>query len=103
MNSKFNSIIDIIDFQIYEIRRKGLEPNRVILGIKIFNYLESHMHYYEIYREPYYEYHAVIMGLPITVDTTNKNLISVSCGTEVEYDLESDKEKFMDVLQWQRT
>ena len=101
MSNKFNNIINLIDMQIYNMETKGLKPNRNILGIKIFKYLESHMHYYEIHREPNYEYHAVIMGLPITVDKINKNLIFVSCGTEVEYDLENDKEKFMGVLQWQ--
>lgn len=103
MKDKYTEIINLIDMQIYDIEIKGLKPSRIILGINIYKYLESELLPYWGNKTPYHGYEAVIMGLPITVDTTNKNLISVSCGTEVEYDLESDKEKFMDVLQWQRT
>ena len=99
MRDKYTEIINLIDMQIYDIERKGLKPNRIILGIKIYKYLELELHRY--YGMPSCDYDAVIMGLPVTVDTTNKNLISVSCGTELNYDLDSGKEKFMGVLQWQ--
>lgn len=97
----FHEIIDIIDMQIYDIRVHGLEPSRIILGIRVYKYLESRINWYDMHKAPYYEYDAVIMGLPVTVDTTNKNLISVSCGTEIEYDFENNEGKYIEVLKWE--
>ena len=96
----FHEIMDIIDMQIYDIRVHGLEPSRIILGIRVYKYLEFRINWYDIHKAPSYEYDAVIMGLPVTVDTTNKNLISVSCGTEIEYDFENNEGKYIEVLKW---
>ena len=97
----FQEIMNIIDMQIYDIRAHGLEPSRIILGIRVYKYLESSVNWYDLHKAPPYEYDAVIMGLPVTVDTANKNLISVSCGTEIEYDFENSEGKYIEVLKWQ--
>lgn len=96
----FNEILNIIDMQICNVRAHGLEPSRIILGIRVYKYLECSINWYDLHEAPPYEYKAVIMGLPVTVDTTNKNLISVSCGAEIEYDFENSEGNFIEVLKW---
>lgn len=93
-------IIEIIDTQIFNMRLKNIEPNRIILGINLYNYLYSRMKWYDFQKVPFYEYRAVIFGLPVSVDIANKNLIMVSVGDELEFDLDNNEAKFKGVKLW---
>ena len=82
-----DKIITQIKMQEYNISRFGMEPNGVILGRRIYDFLDREFNYgvrysmIEHYKNDNAEY---VVGLPITIDERNRWLIKVCYGLETD-------------------
>lgn len=87
LSTQVDKIITQIEMKKYDIMRFGMEPNRVILGRRIYDFLDREFNYgirfsmIEHYKNDNAEY---VTGLPITIDEKNKWLIKVCYGFETD-------------------
>lgn len=87
ISAQTDKIITHIQMQKYEVNRWGMEPNRVILGRRIYDTLDREFNYgvrcsmIEHYANDNAEY---VVGLPITIDERNRWLIKVCYGFETD-------------------
>lgn len=87
-NAIFDRIIQKIMMQDYTIRHLGVEPNRVILGKRLFDILHHEYNTMLEFRlgdgNPDKGMDAYVCGLPVTVDLENKWIIEVCYGFEAD-------------------
>lgn len=83
---RFDKIIWNIMMQDHEIRNLGVEPNRVILGERVFDILHRDFNSMIDFSLEKYKgsdgMNASVCGMPITVDHDNKWIIEVCYGFE---------------------
>ena len=83
-SDRFNKIIETILTQECSIQMHGIEPDRVILGVNIYDILisDANMNIEVKFAKP--SKYDLVIGLPITVDYVNKWLIKVCYGFEAD-------------------
>lgn len=75
-----NEIIDKIEIQKYcMVTRYNIEPNKIILGDKIYSILLNDLNYFAAIKATMIEGKTIntIVGLPITIDYKNSDVIEV--------------------------
>lgn len=86
VSKRFDQFITQLKMQEYDMMRFGMEPNRIVLGVNVYHFLESEFRYG---RYAVIEYHnddvvAYMLGFPITIDHQNKWLIQVCSGCQMD-------------------